>query len=402
MIACNKNDESTNAGPSLETPEAIVMTPGEATPNGTIYSITIIEPAGATRWEKRQWGFPFQGMMVDKGFLFVGGAAPDYSIGKYAVYDLKTGAEIWSRQKQGESYAQSVVRNDTLFCCESVQLSATVNVGYIAAYNAKTGTLYWKQRVGDYLYPYNLILKDSSMYFITTTLPVGSGGKLTSLNIRTRNVNWSRNLNPLDLYAQTPMYLLGDRLILSTIIPQPGWAGVNRFTGAFNLSVTSRKLESPFMYNGSMFGVSEGNPIDADDGVYVYDVLTGTQKWKASIPDINLSSSVTLSDAAGLFISSSDNNGYYLKGYNVSAGLPKWTIRLPANELLFHPVTVGNRIYTHNVTFNPATGQFTKSRMFLYDVATGQAKDSFDIPAYRNSAFGVIGSSGNIYSTIEN
>ena len=385
-VACNKHDE---IDPSV-TPDikAIITTsPETAAGGGTVYTLNVLEKNGTVRWQKQQWGF-FHGFEIGSGLLFVTGSAPVYSGGKFGVYDMVTGSELWSKNTPNDDYYEVIVRKDTLFCSEEISNSGTANGSYIGAYNAKTGALYWKTKTGNLFFPYNLILEDNILYFITSEPPNGSGGKLTAFNINTQTLAWSVALNLSYIYGGVPMYSFGNKLIIKGLQVAKGLYSIEKSNGAIYWSKPTKFLtQQLFIQDGATYGVCELSGLTTDIGLYAYDCTTGDQKWFTAMPGLYTGSFLATSKA-GLFMVNSDSNGDYIKGFNLSTGTQTWSTRAGTNDFLGFPLAMGNRVYTYNHRLNGL--QTIQPRIVSYDAATGQPKDSVNLPSGMNSPYRLV------------
>jgi outer membrane protein assembly factor BamB len=122
-------------------------------------------------------------------------------------------------------------------------------------------------------------------------------------------------------------------------------------------------------------------------GLYAYDATTGDQKWFIAMPGLYTGSELATSKA-GLFMMNRDFNGDYIKGFNLSTGIQTWSTRAGTNDFLGFPVAMGNRVYTYNHRLNGL--QTIQPRIVSYDAATGQPKDSINLPSGMNSPYRLV------------
>lgn len=393
IIACEKEEGSNRV--QTDQLEAIIMSNPEITPNGNVFSLNVIQPNGTYRWRKVQWGF-ISGVALDSSLLYVFGSAPDYSKGKFAVYDINTGAEKWAKIIQDEFWREPIIRNDTMFCSISNTVTQTLSDGYIAAVNAQTGTLYWKKKVVDIFEPRNLVLEGRNIYFIIAEAPAGSGGKLISFNLDSQTINWSLQLAPTGGFVGGgPLYDFGNKLAVKGYVPNSfNLSVVNKSNGAIAGTFTTqiRGHENSLIVNNTFVG-HNGN------GLYAYDLITGTQKWGVPIPGLGgIPEAMISSSDDEIILTGVDITGYYIKGFSVSNGTLLWTKRPPA---LFYsidaPIVLGDKVYTHNVISN-GSGQTSFRGIYSYNTSDGSLVDSVRLTNGEKYPYYLVGSSGKLYS----
>jgi outer membrane protein assembly factor BamB len=188
LSGCKKQKGADDNDPpvSSETAKAFFISSAERDANNSgVKALTVFESNGSIRWKKPGRGYTPDGYATyADGIIY--SSEPDMGGSNFYAYDITTGAEVWSKVGTNEYFYYPIVRNDTLFC--STKITSFAN-GNIAAFNAKTGALYWRKQLA---YPYwgvNLLLDGNTLFFIVSISSVDS--KIVSFDINTRNINWT-------------------------------------------------------------------------------------------------------------------------------------------------------------------------------------------------------------------
>ena len=375
-------------------------------PYGTQY-LTVFEPNGTVRWKKTIKSSNGQDDYIPYGNGMIYNSEPIGTTGPttqdLTAYDINTGAEVWSIKNSSEKKYYLNLRNDTLFCSSSFTYPG---LGNIAAFNARTGALFWRKQLNYPYWPVFLKLDGNTLFFIVTLS--GTDSRVISFNINTRTVNWESASLGINLSSAFSKIALSS----SRVAVKNGTKLLvvfDRNTGALVWTKPGIPFEPPIIHDNKVFTYCYRDsryplPNDSLLGIYAFDVNTGNRLWHWK-KDISFSITNPFASGNMVFHCGAMRDGTnlpdkgYLKGFDLATGNEIWNVATPVTtEGLCHFVgCVGNEVYAFK--YPPATGvPGLFARIVRYDYSTGQTKDSIMIPGTSFGRMHLVGSNGQIYS----
>jgi len=372
-------------------------------PYGTSY-LTVFEPNGSVRWKKPRSGSNSQdeNIAYGNGMLFFVDPVTNTTEDLYAL-DINTGATVWSIRNSSEKKHYLVVRNDTLFCGTNTSYPG---LGSVAAFNTRTGALYWRKQLNYPYWPLFLNLDGNTLFFIVS-FTTGTDSKLISFNINTQTVNWesaSLGINIATGFSQISVsgsrvaVRNGTKLIMV----------LDRNTGTTVWTKPGIPFEPPIVHENKLFtfcyrdiNYPPGN--DSLMGLYGFDITTGSVLWKRHIR-IEYGGTNPFISGNMLFHSGMTNDSArgpvrgYLKGFDFATGNEVWNVTtgIAYEQLCRHLVCVGNNVYAFK--YPPTSGgPGLFARIVRYDYSTGQTKDSISIPGESFGKLFLLASDGKVY-----
>lgn len=388
-----------------EAVKAIYLTITKKDVNGYgVSHLTVLEPNGALRWEKAGRGANTyeNNITYSNGIIFSIDSYYDGTdhIGRFYAYDINSGVDLWSKIGNDENYYFPVVRNDTLFC--STSRKNYIN-GNIAAFNARTGELYWRQSLGYPYYPVYLLLDGDTLFFIVTTSSITS--KVISFNIKSKKTNWeSASLGVNFASTFSKLVVSPTRVIVKT-----GTKTLMAFDRSNGSTIWTRNdilLNQPVLNNNIVFAASSPDAFyDVPDslyGLYAFDAASGNKLWHWQRNIIFSNANPFISGDvifySGLMKKDSlhAKDTGFINAIDARTGNELWRKYTGINyeQIPTHPVAVGSKVYFYNYSSGLAGSQVKLTR---YDGYTGEAEQVFQFGEYAGKV-SIIGSSDKVYT----
>jgi outer membrane protein assembly factor BamB len=387
--------------PSSETVKSIFISSTERDANNFgIKALTVFDNSGNIRWKKIGRGNGTDGYTTySNGLIF--SSEPDMNGSNFYAYDINTGNDVWSKTLSSEYYYYPIVRNDTLFCSTKVNNASS---GSIAAFNAKTGALYWRRQIGNPYWPINMVLDGSTLFYIIVTSNVDA--KVVSFNINTQTVNWqsaSLGINLASMFSNLSVSV--NRVIVKTGTKL--LMAFDRNNGATAWTVPGIPFDQPLVQNNTVFSICAHDSYypaaDSLYGLYAFDEISGSRKWKWK-KSIDFNGGTPFISGNTIFISGLKSDAVnvnltsFLNAFNLTTGNLQWstTAGYESENICRDIVAVGNRVFA----FKNSSGlPGSSARIVRYDFINGQAKDSIMLAGESFGKMFIVGSSDKVYTT---
>ena len=392
LNACTKPSGEDN---NQDLVKKIVNAYTEPSGSGQISSFQVRNEKGNLLW----WRSGFTGILdvfSGNNKLYVMGGQPDYSQ-KFIAYNLETGEMLWSKIGGVDRIVGVYYQNDTLYCTNSHQVTSSLVNGYVKAYNANTGDLYWEKQVVSSAIPYLINVVGSKLYFYYTDQAVN--GRVGSCDLNTREVNPGINFG-LPIFSTFKSLVYHDYNF-----NRAGSANLttfNRNTGALLWNRNDRTWDNPVFYEqgNTLYATSQENVIRTKNGFYALDPATGNTKWQALDSALQFLGAPYVHSNKAFVSSLNTGNSVCVKCFDSRSGAELWSstiVNQYANEstFVYEKIALDNKLYVVRKRYG-AGAAILESKMIQYNASNGAIEDSILLPN-NITRFILIGASGKSY-----
>lgn len=376
-LGCKKQNENGGSPQSpiskRDTVLGILLSTREVVAGQLTTYLTFYDTTGAVKWKRTgndNGGTPYPAYHNGKVYFPVSTYFPATQSGYFTLYNLgiNNGAEQWKYRDANASFATPVVVNDTLYVANYQSLYAFGPGGNVI-YNRPISNL-------QPLTP----ATDGKYLFLVSAPIMTAFYSMHAFDIKTRSIVWTVQLGynpPQSLFVWNDVVCFVDGSLRLQAL--------NKNTGAVKWSKTNQQYGTNVFDDKNVYTFNHQSP----DGVYAFDMNSGTQVWKYPYP---IQKDHLYLFNKKLYVMGWSGNKRYMNCVNTTTGDTLWRKPVDINASFSAPV-----VTDRDVIYLKSGMNDNIARILRFDAETFAAKDSFVVQAAEAGHPKVIMRSGAAY-----